>query len=335
MSWQIALNRYVQAKNQALTELDVSPLVSVLESSGYLQQEAVRLKRLRLSYRDRNALLNGGEIRLRIIRTDEREGHVTAYITLEQKLRYRIKEQEHTEIILQNERVSFLENRGSWRITEIISEQEPAPSRISRPYGGPQESHSSIHPSVPYLNYSMLKYTGAIPRKIFYDRARAAQYADAWWNSYNPRYIEFAVDCTSYVSQCLFAGGAPMHYTGKRGTGWWYHGKQNGSEQWSYSWAVAQALHNYLNHSWVGLQGRAVSSAAELEIGDVISYDWNGDGVYQHNTIVTAKDANGMPLVNAHTINSYHRYWEYRDSYAWTPQTKYVLVRVSDEMTMP
>lgn len=49
-------------------------------------------------------------------------------------------------------------------------------------------------------------------------------------------------------------------------------------------------------------------------IGDVICYDWEGDGRFNHNTIVTAYDADGQPLVNAHTQNSLHRRWEYRDS---------------------
>ena len=39
-------------------------------------------------------------------------------------------------------------------------------------------------------------------------------------------------------------------------------------------------------------------------IGDVICYDWDGNGHFQHNTVVVAKDPHGMPLVNAHTTNS-------------------------------
>lgn len=58
-------------------------------------------------------------------------------------------------------------------------------------------------------------------------------------------------------------------------------------------------------------------------MGDVIIYDWDGDGSYQHSTIVTAFDAGGMPLVNAHTTPSKHRYWDYRNSYAWSENTVY------------
>lgn len=73
---------------------------------------------------------------------------------------------------------------------------------------------------------------------------------------------------------------------------------------------------------------RMVGSAGELLLGDVICYDWEGDGRFNHNTIVTAYDADGQPLVNAHTQNSLHRRWEYRDSPAWTPQTRYVFFRI-------
>jgi hypothetical protein len=64
----------------------------------------------------------------------------------------------------------------------------------------------------------------------------------------------------------------------------------------------------------------------------VISYDWDGNGHFQHSTIVAAVDARGMPLVNAHTTESYHRYWDYRDSYAWTERTAYRFFHIPDEL---
>jgi len=162
-----------------------------------------------------------------------------------------------------------------------------------------------------------------------YDRLKVKEYADAWWNSYNPRYLFFEQDdCTNFVSQCLFAGNAPMNYTGKRELGWWYHGKVGSQEQWSFSWAVANALKGYLSRG--GLGAKIVDSPQMLAIGDVISYDWNGKGRYQHSVIVTEIDMNGMPLVNAHTNNSKRRYWDYRDSYAWTKQTQYCFLHMPD-----
>ena len=73
----------------------------------------------------------------------------------------------------------------------------------------------------------------------------------------------------------------------------------------------------------MGFVGKKVESPEDLMIGDVICYDFDGDGRFQHTTIVVAKDENNMPLVNAQTANSRMRYWAYEDSTAWTPNIKY------------
>ncbi|MFP3361624.1 amidase domain-containing protein, partial [Planococcus sp. SIMBA_143] len=73
----------------------------------------------------------------------------------------------------------------------------------------------------------------------------------------------------------------------------------------------------------IGLRGRLVDDRKELKLGDVICYDFEGDGRFDHTTIVTGKDAAGEPLVNAHTFNSRMRYWKYEDSTAYTPNMKY------------
>ncbi|TRZ35942.1 hypothetical protein CEQ21_09980 [Niallia circulans] len=158
-----------------------------------------------------------------------------------------------------------------------------------------------------------------------YDRRKAVQYAEKWWNSYNPTYHQFEVDCTNYISQCVRAGGAPMRGYPNRGTGWWM---QNNS--WSYSWAVANAFPRYLEASKQGLRAKVVSDVSQLKLGDVICYDFEGDGKYNHTTIVTAKDGNGEPLVNAHTYNSRMRYWAYEDSTAYTPNIKYRFFSIID-----
>lgn len=163
-------------------------------------------------------------------------------------------------------------------------------------------------------------------KRAVYDRHRAVQYAERWWNSYNPAYRTFDVDCTNYVSQCLFAGGAPMRGAPIRERGWWY-----GKDSWSFSWAVAHSMRWYLSGSTQGLRGEEKESPEELIPGDVICYDFSGDGRWDHNTIVVAKDAYGMPLVNAHTDNSRNRYWSYEDSSAWTPQIQYKFFRIHTE----
>jgi hypothetical protein len=159
-----------------------------------------------------------------------------------------------------------------------------------------------------------------------YNRLKAVQYAERWWNDYNPAYKKFDVDCTNFISQCLHAGGAPMIGFPNRSNGWWMR-----NNNWSYSWTVANSLRLYLPRAKTGLRAKEVKSPDQLLLGDVICYDFQGDGRFDHNTIVTGKDANGMPLVNAHTYNCRMRYWAYEDSTAYTPKIKYKFYTIVDD----
>lgn len=183
--------------------------------------------------------------------------------------------------------------------------------------------------NISYADSPKLKHDEMKRRNIpyTYDRLAVVRYAERWWNSHNPAYRQFTDDCTNFISQCIYAGGAPMTGQPNRGKGWWYAGR---NDQWSYSWTVAHSLRWYLNGSNEGLQGREVASADELFLGDIICYDFDGDGRWQHTTVVTAKDGKNMPLVNAHTANSRMRYWAYEDSTAWTENIKYKFFHILD-----
>ncbi|WP_205599218.1 amidase domain-containing protein [Oceanobacillus halotolerans] len=162
-------------------------------------------------------------------------------------------------------------------------------------------------------------------QRFSYDRLAAVKYAERWWNSYNPDYKQFDVDCTNFISQSLHAGGAPMHGAPNRNQGWWYQ-----DDNWSYSWSVAHSFRWYMSGATNGLKGTEVESASDLKPGDVICYDFEGDGKWDHTTIVVANDNEGMPLVNAHTDNSRHRYWSYEDSIAWTPKCEYKFFQIGN-----
>ncbi|OLN21963.1 amidase [Domibacillus antri] len=161
-----------------------------------------------------------------------------------------------------------------------------------------------------------------------YNREAAVDYAQQWWNSYNPGFPRFAVDCTNYISQCLLAGGAPMRGYPNRGKGWWIRGGT-----WSYSWSVSHSLRWYLEGSTLGLKAKKVSSPDLLMPGDIIFYDFAGDGRIDHSTIVTGKQGNSL-LVNAHTMNSRNRLWSYENSTAYTPSIKYLFFHIEDNMTL-
>ncbi|MDT2192932.1 amidase domain-containing protein [Paenibacillus larvae] len=143
------------------------------------------------------------------------------------------------------------EFKGSWILTSVQPIQHEG-ERSRQEFHVQHHSLSkdymdaTVYPSEPLLNKQINTIGTPFARTVRYDRKEAARYADLWWDQPNPAYLTFEVDCTNYVSQCLFAGGAPMNYTGKRESGWWYSGMEGSRELWSYSWAVAHALQSYL-----------------------------------------------------------------------------------------
>ncbi|MRG27436.1 amidase domain-containing protein [Laceyella tengchongensis] len=155
-----------------------------------------------------------------------------------------------------------------------------------------------------------------------YDRERAVKYAETFWSRPNPYYRAFADDCTNFVSQCLRAGGLPM------ARGWWYRRGRNGQASWSHSWAVAHSLCLFLKRGGPTGRTREVGDVGQLQLGDVICYDWEGDGRWNHNTIITAFAEDGSPLVNARTISRQHFPWDYKASHAWTPKTRYAFLHI-------
>ena len=61
--------------------------------------------------------------------------------------------------------------------------------------------------------------------------------------------------------------------------------------------------------------------------GDIVLYDFNNDGIYDHESIVVASDgtnpdgSTNWDLVDAHTNNRYHAYWtlaQYNANWATT-----------------
>lgn len=164
----------------------------------------------------------------------------------------------------------------------------------------------------------------------YYNRQAAVDYANTWWDRHNPQFPAFQDDCTNFISQCLYAGGAPMRGMPNRSQGWWMIGLP---ERWSYSWSVAHSLRWYLETSTKGLMATRVNSASELELGDVIFYDFTGDGRIDHSTIVTRIEE-GIPYVNAHTMNSKNRHYSYENSSAYTAQMQYYFFHIHDDFPL-
>jgi cell wall-associated NlpC family hydrolase len=163
-----------------------------------------------------------------------------------------------------------------------------------------------------------------------YNRQQAVQYAERYWNHRNPHFRYFGEDnCTNFVSQVLLAGGIPMEFADSPNKGWWYRRKGGGKDEWSYSWAVAHSLYQYLRQKRShGLRAVVYERPQQLQWGDLICYDWEGDGRWNHFTVVTYVGEQGQVLVHANSINSRYRDWSYQDSPAYTVNTRYTFFHI-------
>lgn len=118
----------------------------------------------------------------------------------------------HREDTIETERLTFVREGSSWEIATVersvqerntqrrALEADPA-LRLSK-WG---EVLPAPQPSQPLLNRNVLRGIAG-SKEVRYRREEAAAYADRWWKDGNPEFEVFDVDCTNYVSQCLFAG---------------------------------------------------------------------------------------------------------------------------------
>lgn len=165
------------------------------------------------------------------------------------------------------------------------------------------------------------------PHQTF-DRRAAAAYALRYWNDPNPAFanmdqIGAGGDCTNFTSQALLAAGFSMDY---RQTGyyteWWYRriGREaydaRADDWWSCTWALPENQFHYLERNYGTVYDVKQNRGAvrNLELGDIFYYDWNGDGRFDHSSIITGFDRFGRPLVTYRTLRPRmpvrNRHWE-------------------------
>lgn len=167
---------------------------------------------------------------------------------------------------------------------------------------------------------------------VFYNRAGAVEYGEKWWNHFNPAFLSFPVDGANFVSQCLWAGHMPIEPATDENmeAGWWYVRKGENRDCYSFSWASSHCFRWYFG-SRQGLKlAQVVSECEQLLPGDVVCYDWEGNGFWQHIALVVGCDCMGQPLVNSHTPSCYHKNWRLDDTEYWTKHTGYLFLKIND-----
>lgn len=115
-----------------------------------------------------------------------------------------------------------------------------------------------------------------------YDRNASINYAKKWALNRNPRYYNFdsvGGDCTSFVSQCLYAGSSQMNYNLENG---WYY--KNGYDK-SPSWSGVEFLYKFLiTNKKYGPRGKAVSEN-EVQAGDIAQLSFSGNK-FEHSLFI-------------------------------------------------
>lgn len=134
------------------------------------------------------------------------------------------------------------------------------------------------------------------------DTAAQIAYARRWALGRNPAFYDFdstGGDCTNFVSQCVYAGGAVMNYT--RDYGWYYISPRDRAA----AWTGVEYFYNFMTqNTGVGPYGEQVS-ISQAQAGDVVQLG-NSQGFYhslfvlstQHGITVAAhsNDVYGKPL---------------------------------------
>jgi hypothetical protein len=144
-----------------------------------------------------------------------------------------------------------------------------------------------------------------------YDAYAAAVYSYQWDNAYghgkNPAYPDFAPawktiigagdDCTNFTSQVARAGGWQFVIGSPKDkyayNQWWLYSE----DDYSHSWSVSHAFHWWMEYSGRGFWASYNSEAMQ---GDMVQFDWDGDGKIDHSMVVSHAGPDYI-LLNGHS----------------------------------
>jgi len=138
-----------------------------------------------------------------------------------------------------------------------------------------------------------------------YNRKKAIEYAYKWAYKRNPKYYNFdnvGGDCTSFISQCIYAGSGTMNY--KKHIGWYY----NSSADRTASWAGVEFLYNFLiNNKSIGPKAIR-TDIYNIQVGDIIQLKLLEER-FSHSLIIVEKKENNLEsiYIATHTQDAYHR----------------------------
>ena len=134
---------------------------------------------------------------------------------------------------------------------------------------------------------------------------RQMEYAFAHWNNYNTaqygNFNDWGGDCINFVSQTLVARGwAP--------TDEWFNDAQ---EEWGTAFIYVPGFDEWLSaHPEYGAVRSELGDGTQAKIGDVVLFDWDGDGSLDHAQVVSdVSVVNGETTISmvGHNLDSRYR----------------------------
>lgn len=138
-----------------------------------------------------------------------------------------------------------------------------------------------------------------------YDRAAAVAYAHRWAYSRNPAFYDYEAlggDCTSFVSQCVYAASGVMNYTPTYG---WYYISANDKAP---AWTGVPYFYRFMTRAQPSQGPVAEESGIEAILpGDVVQISFDGTQ-FTHTVLVVAAPPDpvrpGQLLVAAHSYDA-------------------------------
>lgn len=143
-------------------------------------------------------------------------------------------------------------------------------------------------------------------KEIIYNREKVIEYAKKWAYDRNPQYYDFdnvGGDCTSFASQCIYAGAKIMNYS--KQNGWYYISGNNKSP----SWSGVEFLYNFLTQNKsVGQYGYQVEQN-KIELGDIAQLSFDGNKFSHSLVIVKIQDKTDLNqiFISSHTFDSFNK----------------------------
>ena len=138
-----------------------------------------------------------------------------------------------------------------------------------------------------------------------YNRKKAVEYATKWAYKRNPKYYNFdsvGGDCTSFISQCIYAGAGIMNY--KKHIGWYY----NSSTDRTASWSGVEFLYDFLiKNKGIGPIGERVE-INNVQVGDIIQLKLLEER-FSHSLIIIDKNGDSLEdiYIATHTEDALYR----------------------------